>query len=257
MSAVVDMTPAELQPLDRPRQSGGLAVFDPGAMLQIAVQRGDGIEMIRGLMDLRDRWDAKMALEAFNAAFAAFKAEGIKVVRNITIKDGPLKGKKHADLFSIVDAATEALSKHGLSASYRIVEDSKDWIRVACVIKHAAGHSEETTFGGPIDTGPGRNAIQARKSSVTYLERITLLLALGLAEQDADDDGAGAVGTESPATTVLMAQLISDAEATTTDEAAATFWRDNKDKLKDWPYALGRFKEAVVSHRMAMKGATK
>lgn len=226
-------------------------------LLQIAVERGQPLEYVEKLMQLQERHEANEARKAYNEAFSAFKAEGIKVIRNVTIKDGPLKGKKHADLFSIVDAATDALSKHGLSASYRIVEDTKDWIRVACVIKHAAGHSEETTFGGPIDTGPGRNAIQARKSSVTYLERITLLLALGLAEQDADDDGAGGAAAQDQATSVLMAQLISDAEATTTDEAAAAFWRDNKAKLKDWPYAANRFKEAVVAHRMAMKGAGK
>lgn len=152
------------------------------------------VEKVMGLLAIKERWDAAEARQAYNEAFARFKSESIAVIRNITIKDGPLKGKKHADLFSITDAATEALSKYGLSASYRVVEDSKDWIRIACVIKHSLGHSEEVSFSGPVDTGPGRNAIQARKSSVTYLERITLLLALGLAEQDADDDGAAGGG---------------------------------------------------------------
>lgn len=173
-----------------------IAVQHQGATLLAIIDRaatdpGFSVEKLMALLDVKERWDANEARRLYNEAFAAFKAETVRVVRNITIKDGPLKGKKHADLFSITDACTEALSKHGLSASYRVLEDAKDWIRIACVIKHAAGHSEETSFSGPVDNGPGRNAIQARKSSVTYLERVTLLLALGLAEQDADDDGAG------------------------------------------------------------------
>lgn len=228
-------------------------VATPAMLLQIAVERDQPLEYVEKLMQLQERYEANEARKAYNEAFSAFKAEGIKVIRNVTIKDGPLKGKKHADLFSIVDAATDALSKHGLSASYRIVEDTKDWIRVACVIKHAAGHSEETTFGGPIDTGPGRNAIQARKSSVTYLERITLLLALGLAEQDADDDGAGGDGDE----TALMKELIAGAEAIDVDADALAFWKANAPKLSKWPYAYEKFKQAVAEHRRTLKGGAK
>lgn len=168
------------------------------------------IDKVRGLLEIKERWDANEARNAYNEAFARFKAEAVKVVRNVTIKDGPLRGKKHADLFSITDAATESLSKYGLSASWRVVSDEKDWIRIACRIKHSAGHFEEVEFSGPIDNGPGRNAIQARKSSVTYLERITLLLALGLAESDADDDGAtggGAPGSTLPPATPREAAL--------------------------------------------------
>ncbi len=42
----------------------------------------------------------------------------------------------------------------------------------------------------PADTGPGRNAIQARGSAKSYLERYTATAILGLAAQDADKDGA-------------------------------------------------------------------
>lgn len=179
------------------------------SVVEYAIKNGAPVSEVRELVELQVRMDqhrllmlkeqneidrqdrAEAAARAFATAMAGFKAESVKVIRNRDITDGPLKGKKYADLFSVVDAATQALSKHGLSATWRTVSDERDWITIACCIKHVDGHSEETQFGGPIDTGPGRNAIQARKSTVTYLERITMLLALGLAEQDADDDGAG------------------------------------------------------------------
>ena len=260
METLIDAPPAELPVLGPTRahqlverQAGALAMLDPGALLQIAVERGDGIEVLAKLMDLKDRFDAKMALQEFNAAFARFKASNVQVLRNKLIADGPLKGKKHAELADICDAATEALSACGLSASWRVVSDERDWIRVACRVKHAAGHFEEVEFGGPIDTGPGRNPIQARKSSVTYLERITMLLALGLAEHDADDDGAGGatVGAEAQ----MMTRLIGEVQQTTNDEAAAAHWKANSQALLGWPYGFEKYKAAVVAHRTAMKGA--
>ena len=57
-----------------------VAVLDPGALLQIAVQRGDSIEVLTKLMDLKDRFDATMARNAFNVAFARFKAENVQVL---------------------------------------------------------------------------------------------------------------------------------------------------------------------------------
>ena len=48
-----------------------------------------------------------------------------------------------------------------------------------------------TMAAGPDGSG-GKNAIQAIGSTVSYLERYTLLAATGLATEDQDDDGRGA-----------------------------------------------------------------
>lgn len=250
---VLDAAPLQASPPALRQPAHLVARLHPDSLLQIAVERGDSIEVLTKLMDLKDRYDAKLALEAFNAAFAAFKAENVQVLRNKLITDGPLKGKKHAELSDVCEAATEAMSKHGLSTSWRVLQDDKDWIKVACRVRHAGGHSEETEFGGPIDTGPGRNAIQARKSSVTYLERITMLLALGLAEYDADDDGA-AGGAKQGAEAALMARLIGEAQQTTTDAEAAAHWKAHNKELLSWPYAYEKYKVAVVDHRKALAG---
>ena len=52
------------------------------------------------------------------------------------------------------------------------------------------GHSESTTLEAAADQSGGKNAIQAIGSTVTYLERYTLLALTGLATHE-DDDGAG------------------------------------------------------------------
>ena len=166
----------------------------PMSMLAVAVQRGMDVATIKDLMQLQKEWEANEARKAFNVAFAAFKAESVQIIKGVTIESGPLKGKKHADLFDVVSAATPALSKHGLSTAWRLSKDEKDWMEVTCTLSHAAGHSESVSMGGGPDDGPGRNAIQARGSAKTYLERYTLTAILGLAATELDDDGAGAKG---------------------------------------------------------------
>lgn len=174
------------------------AVTAPADLLRMAVEQGADLDRLERLMALQERWEAGEAKKKFAVAFAAFKAEAVKIIKGKLITDGPLKNKKHAELSDAVNAATPALSRHGLSAAWRLTKDDKDWMEITCTLSHEGGHSESVSMGGPPDTGPGRNAMQARGSTKTYLERYTLTAILGLAAQDADDDGKGGAADVSP-----------------------------------------------------------
>lgn len=167
-------------------------VKHPSALAQIISQAPQlDTEKLRALLDMQREWEAGEAAKAYNAAFAHFKAEAVHIVRNKTITDGPLKGKKYPDLAAVVDAVTPALSKHGLSHKWATLKNEKDWIEVACVLTHVSGHSDRAEFGGPPDAGGAKNPIQARASTVSYLQRYTLLMVLGMAAGDQDNDGRG------------------------------------------------------------------
>lgn len=170
----------------------------PMAMIQLAVQQGADIDKLEKLMALQERWEKNEARKAFHAAFAAFKTEAVAISRNKKVTDGPLKGKSYAELHAVVDAITPALSKHGLSASWRLSKDEKDWLEVTCTITHTLGHAESVSMASGPDTGGAKNHIQARASTVTYLERYTLLAATGLAAGGTDDDGAQGKSKEMP-----------------------------------------------------------
>lgn len=168
----------------------------PALLLQMAVQQGADLDKLERLMALQERWEATEARKAFDAAFAAFKAEAVRIIKNRSVTAGPLAGKKYAELFSVVNAVTPALSANGLSSSWQITKDERDWIEVTCTIKHSAGHSESVAMGGPPDVGGAKNPIQARASTVSYLQRYTLKAITGLSEQDDDDDGGQAPDSE-------------------------------------------------------------
>ena len=162
----------------------------PALLLQMAVQQGADLDKLERLMALQERWEATEARKAYDTAFAAFKSEAVKIVKNRQVTAGPLSGKSYAELFSVVNAVTPALSAHGLSSSWKITRDEKDWIEVTCTIKHSAGHMESVSMGGPPDVGGAKNPTQARASTVSYLQRYTLKAITGLSEQDDDNDAA-------------------------------------------------------------------
>lgn len=161
----------------------------PAGMMLALMAKGASLAEVGQMMDLQERWEKREAEKAFNSAFASFKAEAVRVIKNKDVSAGPLAGKKYAELFSVVNAVTPALSKHGLSAAWKLTKDEKDWIEVTCTIKHVQGHSDSVSMGGPPDIGGARNPIQARASTVSYLERYTLKAITGLSEQEDDNDG--------------------------------------------------------------------
>lgn len=249
--AAATVPPAqELQRI--PQQHVQSQATDPVmGMLQTLVERGGDLEQMNRLLDLRDRLAAGEALRQFNSDFAAFKAESIQIIKNQTIKDGPLKGKSYADLHAVVSSVTSALSKHNLSASWKLTKDEPGWIEVTCFLRHTGGHAETVYMGAPPDSGGAKNGIQARASTVSYLERYTFLAVAGLSASDQPDvdDGASTGGEERK----LLQHLIGLAQSTTTDAAALDVWKRHNGELTAWPWAHGEFKKAVAAHRNGMK----
>lgn len=163
----------------------------PADLIRLAIEKGAGLEQIGQLLTLQERWDKAQAKKAYDAAFAAFKAEAIRLVKNRTVDAGPLRGSKFASLDSIIDVVTPALSKHGLSTSWKLTKDEKDWLEVTCFLRHIDGHEEVAAMGGPPDEKGAKSPVQARASTKTFLERYTLKAVLGLAEANDDNDGRG------------------------------------------------------------------
>jgi hypothetical protein len=168
----------------------------PMQMIAIAVQRGDSMESIKQLMDLKDRWEAGEARKAFDEAVAAAKAEIKPIVKNrevdFTNREGKRTNYRYEDLASIAEAIDPILAKYGLSYRYRSKQDGKI-LTITCVLSHRAGHFEETTLSAGNDESGNKNAIQSVASAATFLQRYTVKLALGLAASN-DDDGRNAGG---------------------------------------------------------------
>lgn len=229
----------------------------PGELLRIAIDRGADLERLEKLMDLQERYEAREAKRAFDAAFSAFKAEAVTILKGRKVTDGPLKGKSYAELHDVVNAVTPALSKHGLSSSWKLTKDDKDWMEVTCYLRHVSGHEESVSMGGPPDAGGAKNAIQARASTKTYLERYTLKAITGLSEQDDDNDGNGAGRTND--VQALVAKWSSEVKKAKSEAAVRDVWAKATPELHA-TNDLAAFNEVknLVTNKIAdFKAATK
>jgi len=162
----------------------------PAEMIQAAVQNGADLTKLEGLLALQERWEANQARKAYHQAMAEFKENPPEIEKDKTVRYKEVK-YNHASLANVVSKITKALSQHGLSASWNTHQNGA--VTVSCKITHVLGHSEETTLTAPADSSGSKNSIQAIGSTVTYLQRYTLLSALGLATHDQDNDARGDV----------------------------------------------------------------
>lgn len=167
-----------------------LVVLSPLETINQAVEKGLDLEKVEKALVIHERWQAMEAKKAYHKAMAAFKENPPKIDKDKKVGYDTSKGKvgySHASLANAVDKITTELSKQGLSASWNTQQNGA--VTVTCKITHILGHTEETTLTAPADTTGSKNVIQAIGSTITYLQRYTLLSALGLATYDQDDDG--------------------------------------------------------------------
>lgn len=183
------------------RVEGGAVT--PMTLLQQARESNASIDQLRELMELQFRWEANEARKAYNEAIAGFKAEGVKIAKDHQVrykpKDKAEVNYRHATLGNVVEQVTPIMSKYGLSHTWDVKQDASG-IEVTCKVAHILGHAETVSMKADADDSGGKNKIQQIGSTVTYLQRYTLLSALGLATYE-DDDGKGAGGEKKPSLT--------------------------------------------------------
>jgi hypothetical protein len=167
----------------------------PAVLLNMAVQQGADLEKLEKLMALQERWEANQARKAYHEAMTAFKSNPPEIDKDKHVSFTTTRGVTsyhHATLWNVTDKISQELSKHGLSASWTTKQEASA-ITVTCRISHILGHYEETSLTANPDDSGGKNGIQAIGSTVTYLERYTILALTGLATSDMDNDGKGEV----------------------------------------------------------------
>jgi hypothetical protein len=223
-------------------EPAALSPVTPMSLLQSAVAGGN-LDLAEKLMSLQDRWEATQARKAFDEAVSAAKAEIPPITRNATGHNS----KRYADFAAIAKVVDPIIGKHGLSYRFRTTQNGS--IAVTCILSHKAGHSEETTLCGPADKTGNKNDIQAIGSTLTYLQRYSLVQMLGLAAAGDDDGRAGGnVATITQAQADNLGDLI---ESKGADRKAFLKWAKVErmedipaDQLEDRTRAINNYKAA-------------
>ena len=162
----------------------------PSDLLRLAIDKGADLDRLERLMDLQAKYEAGQARKAFTAAMTDLKSRNLTVRKDKSVAFSGT-AYTHSSLAEVVETVVRHMADAGLSHRWTIAQDAKQ-ITVACVITHELGHSEQVVMTAAPDDSGKKNAIQQVASTITYLQRYTLMAACGLASRDMqDDDGRG------------------------------------------------------------------
>lgn len=145
---------------------------------------------------------AQRAEQAFNVAFAAFKAECPPIRRRsenaqfMVTRNGVRQPSRYAALEDIDADTRQSLTGNGLSYAWGDALVSGDTITMTCIVSHVGGHKRSSSVTMPIgktivsrEGKEVQSPLQVSGVTITYLRRYSLINALGLTTCDDDGDG--------------------------------------------------------------------
>lgn len=201
----------------------------PAELLSVAVSQGADLDKLEKLMELQERWEANEARKAYERAINAFKANPPTVLKTKRVSYSGTS-YSHATLANVVDAVSKGLSEHGLSHRWEVKQNGA--VTVDCILAHELGHSERVSMTAPPDDSGKKNTIQQIASTVTYLERYTLMAITGLAAMDMDDDAKRAA--PQPEMTEELLKIKTDLESAADEgwEALKSAWNGTPEETR-------------------------
>lgn len=233
---------------------------NPPQLLAMAIQKGVDMAQLEKLMDLQERWEAKQAKKAFLDAISKFQTIVPVLSKGKTAKvqtkTGGSFSYKYADLGSIAEAIKKPLNECGLSYRWEF-QEANQIMKVTCFISHRDGHTESTSMEAGKDESGAKNAIQQKGSTQTYLQRYTLIGALGLSTADGDNDGKNGtpIKEENPSLTEqeILDQWEQQVSQTTTQIELTSLFIKNKKAVE----GSEKIKAIFKAHEQKLKASAK
>jgi ERF superfamily len=221
-----------------PREPAALPVLSEQTVLLQVIARAAAdsaidLDRMERLFVMHERLNAKRAEREFIEAMARFKQDAPKIIKDKLVSfphksDDGQTSYKHATLGAVCAAAIAGLAKVGISHRWDL-KQADGRVEVTCVLTHTGGHSTSTMLSGAPDASGKKNTLQQVSSTISYLERYTLLAATGLATED-DDDGAGGAEPTEPHVNAPEGYLSwkTDMNAVLGEEHLAKAWQGSK-----------------------------
>jgi hypothetical protein len=152
------------------------------------------VNKLRALLDMQREVRAENAQALFAEAMFRLQTKLKPLVRSRTVhltKDGrDLGSYNFLPAEDIDDVLRPLLEENGLMEVFT-TEPRSDGAGLVGVLEvgHVAGHSRKVSMPLPLDTGAGRNNLQAYGSTVSYLRRYLREMMFSIVRRNADDDG--------------------------------------------------------------------
>jgi hypothetical protein len=174
----------------------------PGALLSaiVGMARDPTVDVAKldALLHMQERMEAREAEREFAAAFGRLSADLPRVKKNGTIdlgvdkQSGKARGQLPFARWEDVDTVIRPImTREGFTLSF----DSEPrpgeggGLIVTGKLMHRDGHVRTASIPLALDTGPGRNNLQAQGSTLSYGKRYCAEMLLNIVREGEDDDG--------------------------------------------------------------------
>lgn len=229
MNEITTITQGSVVASRNQEMAGELLAFIRTAATDPSVE----VTKLQALLDMQDRVLAKQAIADFHAAFALLPAFHVK--RNGLIDMGSKGSMKFAtwqDMYAVIMPHLEA---NGFRLSFDSVPNANGGGMVVTgkLLHVYGGHFMTASIPLALDTGAGRNNLQAMGSTLSYGKRYTTEMLLNIVRDLDDDDGkiGGVVYINNDQIKQIEALLTE----TKSDEVAFLRWMncDSIDQIED------------------------
>lgn len=190
------------------------------------------------LMAMQKEWEAGMAKKAYTRALIDMKRELPQVLGRdkrviFETRGGGSTTYTHTSLAAAVEAITPHVCNHGFSLDFKTRSTEKGHVEVMCTLTHRDGHAESSALAAPPETSGTKNPVQAVASTVTLLERYTMLALLGIATKDHTDPVPSGVTQGAPKSVDELIALYTAAKVPGDVAAATKEWTAIKSTLDE------------------------
>ena len=204
------------------------------SMLSKAIESGASIETVEKVMAMRRELKAEFAKEQFDFAMSQFQAECPDIKK--TKAGGETKSGEiayyYATIGSIVQQVKPLLGKFGLSYAIK-TEIGVGTVKSICIVKHNAGHSEQSEMEVPLGTKTGvMSNSQVTAATSTFSKRYAFMNAFGIMTGDDDEEKNLKDEVVGPADGNAIKDALDYLEECVTDEKVLELWNGFSTELK-------------------------
>lgn len=209
----------EIAPIT-PAGSHAVAAAEPPTLLSAIVRMASDssidVAKLQALLEMQQRLEARQAEAAFNAAHARVVAAMPRVPKNGVVNLGTGKGSYNFARWEDVDSLLRPLMQaEGFSLTFDSQYRDGGGAVVIATLLHAGGHSRQASIPLALDTGAGRNNLQAMGSTLSYGKRYLAEMLFNIVREGADDDGRS--GGKQYLSSAQQSELLDLVAATSTD----------------------------------------
>lgn len=176
------------------------------AILELARDPALDVPKFEALLTMQERAERRQAEIEFNQAFSRLSGKLPRVKKNGRVELGQGRGSYPFARWEDCDRIIRPLmEEEGFALSFDSQPREGGGLIITGTLLHRNGHTRSASMPLPLDAGPGRNALQASGSTLSYGRRYVAELLLNIVRESDDDDGVAAAGE--PITPAQLAEL--------------------------------------------------